>query len=271
MSSIGLRHVAAIAGRELRSLFASPVAYVVLTLWSVLAGTFFLSSLVSFEEQLREAQQFQATEQLAAMNLNDSLVTPFIASMWIVLMVTLPAVTMGLYSNDKVQGTEELLLTSPIRIGEIVIGKFLAGCGFVLGMVAIVAFYPALLFLYGDPELGKTAAGLLGLLLVSFAYVAVGAFASSLTRSQLVASGLSLVLMLVLGLMLPFLADVGMVAGGQPLADAVLAGLRWAATGVHFETLIRGVVDTADLAYFAVVTGVFLVLTQASLESARWR
>jgi ABC-2 type transport system permease protein len=266
-----LSHVLAIAGRELRSLFASPVAYVVLTLWSVLAGTFFLSSLLSFDEQLQQAQQFQASEQLAAMNLNDSLLTPFIASMWIVLMIVLPAVTMGLYSNDKIHGTEELLLTSPIRIGEIVLGKFLAGCGFVTGMLAIVAFYPALLFLYGDPELGKTASGLLGLLLVSYAYVAVGAFASSLTRSQLVASGLSLVLMLVLGMMLPFLVDVGMAVGGHPLTDAALGALRWAATGVHFETLIKGIVDTADLAYFFVVIGIFLLLTQASLESSRWR
>jgi ABC-2 type transport system permease protein len=263
--------VPAIASREIRSLFVSPVAYVVLTLWSVLAGTFFLSSLVAFDENLRFAQQFQQVDQLAAMNLNDSLIAPFYGAMWVVMIFLLPAVTMGLFANEKAQATEELLLTSPLGIGEIVLGKFLAGAAFATLMTAIVAFFPGMLFAYGDPELGKTASGLLGLLLVSLAYVAAGGFASSLTRNQLIAFVIALVLLLVLGLMLPFLVDVT-VAGGSAAEGGWFAGLmRWVATGYHMERLLRGLVDTADLAYFGVVTAVFLVLTKAIVESARWR
>ena len=265
-----MRHVAAIAGRELRSLFVSPVAYVVLTLWAVMAGTFFLSNVLSFEEQLLRAQQFQAFDRLAQMNLNDSLITPFIAAMWVVMLFLLPAVTMGLFANEKANGTDELLLTSPVAVWEIVLGKFSAATAFVLLMTAIAAFYPAILFVYGDPELGKTLSGLLGLVLVSIAYVAVGAFASSLTRNQLIAFILALVLLLVLGLMLPFLVEISL-SGSDPGGRPIAALMRYVATGSHFETLLSGVVDTSDLVYFGVVTGSFLLLTRAAVESARWR
>ena len=266
-----MRHVGAIAGRELGSLFVSPVAYVVLTLWSVLAGTFFLSSLVSFAEGIEFAQQFQQYDRLAAMNLNDSLISPFIGAMWVVMLFLLPAVTMGLFANEKLHATEELLLTSPLGIWEIVLGKFLAGIGFASLMTGIVAFYPGLLFYFGDPEAGKTAAGLLGLLFVSWAYVAAGAFASSVTRNQLVAFVLALVLLLVFGLMLPFLVDVAL-SGAPGAEQSWLAGLmRWIATGYHVERMLTGLIDTADLAYFVVVIGIFLVLSKAVVESSRWR
>jgi ABC-2 type transport system permease protein len=266
-----MKHVGAIAGREIRSLFSSPVAYVVLTLWSVLAGTFFLSNVISFQEQLYRAQQFQAFDHIAQMNLNTSLITPFIGAMWVVLLFLLPAITMGLFANEKANGTDELLLTSPITIWEIVLGKFLAGAAFALLMTAVVAFFPAILFVYGDPEVGTTAAGLLGLLLVSFAYVAVGAFASSVTRNQLIAFILALVLLLVLGMMLPFLVEIGLSGGGGGAAGGLAKGMRYVATGHHFENLLQGMVDTADLFYFVVVCGVFLLLAKAAVESARWR
>ena len=266
-----MRHVGAIASRELQSFFVSPVAYIVLTLWALLAGTFFLSSVLSFDQQVMQAEQFQALDRLRQMNLSDHLILPFIGSMWVVLLFLIPAITMGLFSSEKANGTEELLFTSPITIWEIVIGKFLAGAGFVLLMTLIVAFFPAILFFYGEPELGKTAAGLLGLLLVSLAYVAVGAFASSLTRNQLIAFVLTLVLLLVLGLMLPFLVEVSVAGNALGSSDLLAQGMRYIATGVHFERMLQGLVDTADLAYFVVVIGIFMLLAKTSLESVRWR
>lgn len=266
-----MNHVGAIALRELRALFASPVAYVVLTLWSLLAGTFFLSSVVSFAENVDFAQQLQRFDELAAMNLNDSLITPFIAAMWVVMLFLLPAVTMGLFANEKSQATEELLLTSPLGLWEIVFGKFLAGVAFATLMTVIVAFYPALLFAFGEPELGKTAAGLLALLLVSWAYVAVGAFASSVTRNQLIAFVIALVLLLVLGMMLPYLVNVTLSGSSQGGEGTMVGLMRWIATAFHVDRMLRGIVDTADLVYFAVVTALFLTLAKFSVESARWR
>jgi ABC-2 type transport system permease protein len=169
-----MKHTVTIASRELRSLFVSPVAYVVLTLWSVIAGTFFLASLIGFQERLIQLQQYQMIQQLEQLNLNDELIEPFIGSMWVILLFLLPAVTMGLVSSEKANGTDELLMTSPISIWDIVFGKFLAGAGFVTVMTAIVAFFPALLFYYGEPELGRTVSGVVCLLLVSMTYVGSG-------------------------------------------------------------------------------------------------
>ena len=257
--------------RELRSLFISPVAYVVLTLWSVIAGTFFLATLIGFQERLIQLQQYQMLDQIEQMNLNDNLIEPFIGSMWVIILFLLPAITMGLVSTEKANGTDELLLTSPISIWEIVFGKFLAGVGFVTVMSAIVAFFPAILFLYGEPELGKTISGLLSLLLVSVTYVAVGVFASSVTRNQLIAFIFTFVMLLLLGMMLPFIVEITMAGGGMGSGSAIAETVRWMSTGSHVDRMLKGLIDTSDLVYFAVASGVFLLLSKTVIESSRWR
>jgi ABC-2 type transport system permease protein len=254
-----------VAGRELRGLFVSPVAYGLLSLFAVLAGVFFIVSVVAFNEWTIRLQQFQAFDQLSQINLNDHLIGQFYQSMSVVLLFLIPGVTMGLFASEKTQGTEELLLTSPLSIWDIVLGKFLAGALFVALLVALVGLYPLLLFVYGDPEVGKTLSGLLGVMLVGWTYVAIGVFASSVTRSQVVAFLLSFVLLLVL-LILPALADLGVV--GSPQLGELL---RYLSADAHLEELVKGLVDTSDLVYFAVMIGSFLVLTKASVESVRWR
>lgn len=266
-----MTHTLTIASRELRSLFISPVAYVVLTLWSVIAGTFFLASLIGFQERLIQLQQYQMFQQIELMNLNDELIEPFIGSMWVILLFLLPAVTMGLVSSEKANGTDELLLTSPISIWDIVLGKFLAGAGFVTVMTAIVAFFPAILFVYGEPELGKTISGVLCLLFVSITYVAVGIFASSVTRSQLIAFVFTLVLLVMLGMMLPFIIDISMAGSGLGRESGIAQTVRWMSTGSHVDRMLKGLVDTADLAYFVISSAVFLLLSKTVIESARWR
>lgn len=266
-----MRHTLTIASRELRSLFLSPVAYVVLTLWSVIAGTFFLMSLWQFQERQEQLQQYQMLDRIAEMNLNDYLIEPYFGSMWVIVLFLLPAVTMGLVASEKANGTDELLLTSPISIWDIVLGKFFAGVEFVTILTAIAAFFPALLFYFGNPELGKTLAGLLCLWLVSATYVAVGVFASSVTRNQLIAFILTFVLLLILGMMLPFIVDISMSGGGAAGDSAVSEMIRWMATGSHVERMLQGLIDTSDLAYYAVASAIFLLLSKTVIESARWR
>jgi ABC-2 type transport system permease protein len=264
-----VRHVGAIAGRELASLFVSPAAYAVLTMFAVLAGFFFLSGVLQFQEYVLRLQAFQMMEQLQELNLNDHVIAPFFHVMSVVLLFLIPGITMGLFASEKANGTQELLLTSPITIWELVIGKFLAAAAFVALLVLLLALFPGILFFYGDPEPGKTAAGLLGLLLVGLVYAAIGAFASSVTQSQLIAFFLAFVLLLVLW-MLGFLADLG-AAGGAVTSDVVGNLLRWLSSAEHFESMVMGLVDTKDLAYFAAMTGGFLVLTKTAVESVRWR
>ncbi len=260
-----MRHVSNVAGRELRGLFVSPVAYAVLSLFAVLAGVFFVVTVVAFNDFILRLQQFQAFDQLSQLNLNDHLIVQFYQSMSVVLLFLITGITMGLFASEKTNGTQELLLTSPLTIWDIVLGKFVAGAVFVALLTAIVGAYPALLFVYGDPELGKTLTGLLGILLVGWTYVAIGGFASSLTRSQVIAFLLTFVLLLVL-LILPAVSDLG-VAGSAGTRDL----LRYLSTDVHFEDLAKGLVDTADLAYFALMIGSFLILTKTAVESIRWR
>ena len=266
-----MRHVGAIASRELRSFFVSPVAYVVLALWALLAATFFLASVITFDSEIVRAQQFGAVQHLETLNLNDHVIAPFLYSMWFIVVFALPAVTMGLFAAEKQNGTEELLLTSPLTVWEIVLGKFLAASAFVAVLTAVAGFFPAVLFVYGDPEVGKTTAGLLGLFLVSLAYVAVGGFASSLTRNQLIAFVLTLALLLVVGLMLPPLVSFALASDAVGTESGLVAVMRWVGTMEHFDRLVSGLVETRDIAYFAVVVGIFLVLTKTAVESVRWR
>jgi ABC-2 type transport system permease protein len=264
-----VRHVGAIAGRELKSLFASPVAYAVLVLFAVLAGFFFLTGVLQFQDYVIRMQGFQLTEQLAELNLNDHVIAPFVHVMSVVLLFLVPGITMGLFAAEKSNGTQELLLTSPITIWELVVGKFLAAAAFVTLLVVLLGVYVGLLFWYGDPEIGKTVAALGGLWGVGLAYVAIGGFASSVTESQLIAFFLAFVLLLVLW-MLGFLADLG-AAGGAVPNEGVAGVLRWLSSAEHFESMVMGLVDTQHVAYFAAMVAGFLIATRAAVESVRWR
>jgi len=255
-----------VAGRELRGLFVSPVAYGVLSLFAILGGVFFILYLADFAERIFYLQQMQAVQQLEELNLSDHLVSGFYGSMSMVLLFLIPGVTMGLFAAEKTNGTQELLLTSPLTIWDIVLGKFVASALFVGLLAGVVGLFPGILFLYGNPELGKTAAGLLGVLLVGWTYAAIGCFASSLTRSQVLAFLATFVILLCI-LLVSAIVDLG-IAGAAPALTEVL---RWISTGSHMDNLTNGLVDTADLAYFAVMIGCFLFMTKAVVESVRWR
>jgi ABC-2 type transport system permease protein len=261
-----VKHVPTVAWRELRSLFVSPVAYIVLSLFAVLAGFFFVLGVAAFSTYVRQLEQYQALDQLQKINLSDHLVAQFYDSMGVILLLAIPVLTMGLFAAEKTNGTQELLLTSPLTMWDVVLGKFAAAAGFIAILVAIIAAFPGLLFAYGDPEIGKTVSGLLGLLLMGWTYVSIGAFASSLTRSQIVSFLVTFALLILL-LLMPAFSELGVLGGASGLGGA----LSWLSTGEHFQQLLKGLVDTRDLAYFAVMIGTFLLLTKASVESVRWR
>jgi len=265
-----VKHLPAIAGRELRSYFVSPVAYVVLTLFAVLGGFFFVASVLSFDANVSQAQQFQALEFLRELNLNDHLLMPFYQIMWIVVLFLVPGLTMGLFASEKTNGTQELLMTSPITMWELVLGKYLAAVAMVTLLVLMLGLWTGILFLYGQPELLKTLAGLLGLWLIGLSYAAVGCFASSVTRNQLIAFFLALVLLLILWL-LSVVADLGAAGGAAGAGSWISDLLRWLSSAGHFEDLMKGLVDTRGLAYFGFMIGSFLLLTKAAVESVRWR
>jgi ABC-2 type transport system permease protein len=191
-----VRHAPAIAARELRGLFSTPIAWVLLAGYMVLSGFFFFVGLGIFLQQLQQIQAMQLFDYLSRLNLNSYVIAPGLGSCSFILLFVVPLITMRVFAEERANGTFELLLTSPLTVWEIVLGKFFAVLAFVALLVAVSALFPALLFLYGDPEPLQTVAGLIGLFAFGAALASMGCFASSLTRSQIVAAVVSILTLL---------------------------------------------------------------------------
>lgn len=258
-----MRHVGAIAGRELRSIFSTPVAYVMFSVYLVFSGFAFFLSLTGFLSALQQIQAFQRFDLLEQFNLNTSVIEPSLGIFSFVFLLLIPLLTMRAFAEEQATGTIELLLTSPLTIWEIVLGKYLAIL-VVLGiLVGLSALYPALLFYYGDPELLPTLAGLMGLFLYGAAFAAIGCLISSLTRSQISAALVTFFAGMILYL-IDYFAELSLQGTSQQVVRYL--GLR-----VHFDELVSGVVKTDDLVYFAVVVVFFVSGVRAATESLRWR
>ncbi len=257
-----MRNTLTIAGKELTGYFVQPVAYVVLTVFILLGGWFFFAMLRQFDEMVQLVQMMGQPETLKQMNLNNRVIDPLLHDLSIVLVIVMPALTMRVFAEEKRTGTYELLLTAPVRTGEIVAGKFLAAAAFTLVMVALAWIFPLILMVFGNPELGVMFAGYLGLFLLSLAFVSVGLFTSSLTQNQIIAAISSFGILILL-----FVISWPAEAGG----GAVWSVLKYLSLPEHFSTMTRGVIDTSDVVFFLSVVATALFLTQRSVESARWR
>ena len=257
-----MKNALAIAGREIRSYFVSPIAYVVLTGFLLLGGWFFFNLLSRFSYLLQLYTSMQNPQAMERLNLNEFVIAPLLHNLSIVLVILVPVITMRTFAEEKRTGTFELLLTSPLRIGEIVAGKFLGAALFLAVMLAFTVIYPVLLIVYGDPEIGVILSGYLGLFLLGMSFVAVGLLTSALTENQIIAAVSCLVALLLLYVI------------GWPAetADATVgAVLRHLSITEHFAELVKGVIDTKDIVYFVSLIVAALFLTHRSVESVRWR
>jgi ABC-2 type transport system permease protein len=257
-----MRNTLTIAGRELQSYFVQPVAYVVMTVFLLLAGWFFFALLRRFELILEMYAALRNQPGMQNFNLNQAVIEPLLHNLAVVLVILVPAVTMRTFAEEKRTGTYELLLTSPVRTGEIVAGKFLAAGVFVIVMVALAGIYPLILVFFGNPEIGVMFAGYLGLAFVAVCFVAVGLFTSSLTSNQIIAAISSFGALLLL-YVISWPAEAG---------EVQFAGLlRYLSLPEHFAQMVKGIISTQDIVYFLSLIAVALFLTQRSAESARWR
>lgn len=257
-----MRNILAIAAKDLRSQFVSPIAYVVLTGFLLLGGWFFFNLLARFNFLLNLYLSFRNPEAMERLNLNDFVIAPLLHNLSVILVILVPVITMRSFAEEKRSGTYELLMTSPLSVTEIVLGKFLGAFGFVFIMLLLTGIYPLILVLYGNPEAGVILSGFLGLLLLATAFVSVGLLTSSLTENQIIAAVSCLVVLLLL-YVISWPADTA----GETLG----AVLKYASLTEHFSEMVKGVIDTRDLAYFGSVIVLALFLTQRSVESLRWR
>lgn len=232
----------AIFKKEMRVYFVSPLAYVFLGVFLLLAGLFFyLGVSMTGEASLRV----------------------MLGNLSITLMFLLPLLTMRHFAEEQRAGTFELMMTAPVPLWALLAGKWLSSLALCAILLAGTVLFPFLLEYYGDPDWGVIATSYLGLLLCCGAFVAAGMFSSSLT-DEAVAAGLGGVVIL-----LPF-----WLAG----SSAELVEIEWLRTllrhlalSTHMESFVRGVIDTSDVVWFAMFTLLFLFFTWRSVESRRWR
>ena len=157
-----MRNVVAIAQRELNAYFSSPIGYVLVGFFALLFGYFFYVPLYYFQEQSLQA----GMNPTQSLNINQMLIGPTFMNTTVVMLFLFPLITMRTYSEEKRSGTIELLLTSPVRDIEIILGKFFGALLLYAAMLAVTLIHMAVLFIYGSPEWKPLLTGYLGLLLM---------------------------------------------------------------------------------------------------------
>ena len=231
----------AIAERELKTYFVSTIAWIVAAAFLLICGFLFSAILLTT---------------------NEASLRYLISNLSVIFLFIAPFLTMRLLAEENRLGTVELLLTNPVRDAEVVLGKFLGVMGFVVVMLLFTLYYPALLFIFGSPDLGPILAGYLGVLLQAAAFVAIGLAISSMTQNQIVAAFLSFAILLIM-----WLSDSMSNYLGKPLGDV----LKYVSVTSHFQDFSRGVVDSSHIIYFVSVAVAALFVTYLSLQTRRWR
>jgi ABC-2 type transport system permease protein len=236
-----VRNTLAIAERELKAYFVSPIAYVVTAAFLVMTG--FLFSAILF-------------------NTTEATLRPLVSNLSVIWLFITPALTMRLLAEEARSGTIELLLTNPVRDHEVILGKYIAVFLLLLTMVALTLYYPAMLFIFGNPDRGPIVTGYLGAILQAAAFLAVGMFASSLTQNQIVAAVLTFAILLVM-----WLSDAVANFVDRPISEI----LRYLSVNSHFQEFSRGVIDTTHVIFFLSIVVAALFLSYLSLQTRRWR
>jgi ABC-2 type transport system permease protein len=254
-------NVIAIAQKELKSYFASPIAYIVLGLWALLYGYFFVAILSFFVRQSMQMNQM-GMQGPQAVNINQQMIKPLLQNVTILVLFLMPMITMRTYSEEKRSGTIELLLTAPVTDFQIIMGKFLGALSLYAVMLLVTMLHIGLLFAYGHPEWKQILTAYLGLLLLGGCFISVGLLISSLTSNQIVAG----IVTFAVFLMLWVITWIGSFSG--PTVDKLTTYLSIID---HWDDFGKGILDTSHLVYYVSFITFGLFLTAKSVETERWR
>ncbi|GMV22033.1 MAG: ABC transporter permease [Vicinamibacterales bacterium] len=252
-----MRNVLTIAGKEMRGYFVSPMGWVVMGLFALLFGYFFLAHLDYFVRQ-----SMQSSMGGAPVNVNQGMIRGALSNASVIILFLLPMITMRTYAEEKRSGTIELLLTAPVTDVQIVLGKFLGALGFYAALLGVTLLDIAIVFIFGNPEWKPVFTGYLGLLLMGSCFLSIGLFVSSTTKNQVVAGAATFVVALLLWIISWMASSAG------PTMAAVLSYLS---ITEHFDDFSKGVIDTKHVIYYLSVIGFGLFLTVKSVDTERWR
>jgi len=248
-----MSNMLAIAHKELKGYFASPIAYIVLGFFALMFGFFFYSLLLFFD---------RGAQGGPSVNVNEQLIRPVFLNATVIFLFVLPMVTMRTYAEEKRSGTMELLLTAPLTDLQIILGKFLGAMGLFAAMLALSLVHMAVIFWRGNPEPLPVLTTYLGMLLMGGCFVSLGLLISSLTRNQIVAGMATFAVFLMLWVINWIASFTG------PTTQAVL---NYLSITDHLDDFTKGIIDTKHLVYYISFIAFGLFLTARSVDTERWR
>lgn len=251
--------IMAIAKRDFAAAFASIKGSVIFWFFLIFMGFFFQSFVYSFIEMQQRAPMMGGD----APGLGQLLVALF-HNIHFILLLVIPAVTMGSFAEEQRTQVSRLLQTAPVTAFEIVMGKFLASAG-VVGLALLSSFvYPLFTMKYGNPDIGPIITGYLGLFLLVCGQLAFGLWISSMTSNQFLAFAFTMCgifMLLILNWIAPNISS----------NEGAEGFVKYMASTTHLDVFFKGMITVADLVYFMIFTGIFLFFTVVVLDSRRWR
>ncbi|MCP4488047.1 MAG: ABC transporter permease subunit [Gammaproteobacteria bacterium] len=243
-----------IARHELKTMFLAPLAWVILGVIQMILGYMFLAQLDNFFLLQPQLVHLQNTP-----GVTDLVVAPLFQLSAIILLMIMPLITMRSFAEEKRSGTLSLLVSSPLSMTEIVLGKFLGLFGFVAILTTMLMLMPLSLYAGTTLDTGKLVSIFLAMLLLLGAFTAIGLYLSSLTENQTIAAVSSFGVLLMLW-MIDWL--------GESLADGQSV-ISYLSLLSHYQNLLEGIVNTTDVAYYLLLITGFLVLTIRQLDRER--
>ena len=255
-----MKNALTVARKDLGSMFNPPIFNAITTVFLGLYSFIFFNILNFFSFQSLQAGQF--SRMGISLNINEMVIEPSFHNMAVILLLMIPIITMRSFSEEKKNKTFTLLLSSPIHLKEIILGKFIACMTVVTTMILISSYSMVFLLFLGDPETGPILTGYMGILLMAGCYVAIGIFSSSLTDNQIIAAVISFGLTL-------FMWTIGWAS--QAVGAEAGRVLQYLSLIDHLEHFLKGIIDSSDLVYYLSFTIFGLFLTHRVLDSYRWR
>jgi len=242
-----------IATKEIRSLIISPVAWVIAAVVQLLAAYFFIIYLDYFIDV-----QDQLYKMTSAPGLTELVVSPLFVTTAIIFLIIIPLLTMRLVSEERNRKTLVLLLSAPLSMTEIVLGKFLGILCYIYALLFLIALMPLSLLLGTDLDLGLFFSSFFGVMLVSSSFIAVGLFMSTLTLQPIIAAAASWALLLFLWIM-----ELSIKSEQSLSLYSYLSMLH------HYTPMMQGVLNSADISYYLLFTITFIALSIRRMDSIR--
>lgn len=256
---ISFSNVSAVAKRDFKTYFSSPIAYIVMGGFLGIMGWMFFNHLNYYAMEMMRSSQYGGQRQPS---LTDGLIKPLFGNMNVILVFLLPFLTMRLFAEERKVHTLELLLTSPITLTEIILGKFFSALHLVVLMLLITAVYPITLYMTANPDIGPILTSYLGTILMTGAYLSTGILFSAMTENQIVAGSLTFATNLFF-----WLINWAAQSAGPVIGDI----LNYLSVIGHFGNFGQGLIITTDIVFYLSFIGLFLFFTHRVLDSYRWR